>query len=131
MIGGDLTVAETGQEEERLRELLALGESSIEAYFEPRHVADVLQDFSSAKPALSQVSSQSMALSELVSLKVSNTSGAATAAVIERLSWLAMLSNVTPGAGDSTHCHHVVVLLIVLVLLSKVQGGSNANNKRV
>ncbi|BDA47196.1 Sulfite reductase [NADPH] flavoprotein alpha-component [Coccomyxa sp. Obi] len=42
-------------QEERLRELIASGESSIEAYFEPRHVADVLQDFSSAKPALTQV----------------------------------------------------------------------------
>ena len=48
-------------QEERLRELIASGESALEAYYEPRHVADVLQDFSSAKPALTEVSHKSVA----------------------------------------------------------------------
>ncbi|EIE23365.1 hypothetical protein COCSUDRAFT_36399 [Coccomyxa subellipsoidea C-169] len=40
---------------EKLRKLLASGEASSEAYFEPRHVTDVLQDFSAAKPDLLKV----------------------------------------------------------------------------
>ena len=40
---------------EKLRKLLASGEASSEAYFEPRHVSDVLQDFSAAKPDLLKV----------------------------------------------------------------------------
>lgn len=38
-----------------MRKLLASGEASSEAYFEPMHVTDVLQDFSAAKPDLLKV----------------------------------------------------------------------------
>ncbi|KAK9905499.1 hypothetical protein WJX75_000993 [Coccomyxa subellipsoidea] len=42
-------------QEEKLKQLIASGEASIEAYFEPRHVTDVLHDFNEANPDLQKV----------------------------------------------------------------------------
>ena len=38
-----------------LKELLSSGDAAIEAYLEPRHVLDVLEDFAPAKPPLDKV----------------------------------------------------------------------------
>jgi sulfite reductase alpha subunit-like flavoprotein len=54
-------VLEQGEEErlqkhaEQLQKLLASGDAAIEAYFQPRHVLDVLRDFDTARPTVEQV----------------------------------------------------------------------------
>jgi hypothetical protein len=39
----------------RLHAVLGSGEAALEAYLEPRHVVDVLEDFAPARPPLEKV----------------------------------------------------------------------------
>ena len=52
----------SSRQEEKLKQLIASGEASIEAYFEPRHVTDVLHDFSEANPDLQKVNNSCTSL---------------------------------------------------------------------